>query len=520
MADPPSREEAFPAEVSQDGTVVLGESVHVVQFYEDDAFLAGCVAEFLSPIGSEGDPIVVVASRNHLDLISRRLEARCAFPEGKFPRRVVLLEASVTLSKIMVGNGVDRLLFRTVIGGILETVSGVNGSRRRPRVFGEMVDILWRAGNSEAAMQLEELWNELGRQQPFELLCAYRMDGFSDAAHEGRFSRICADHSAVIPAEKYFQDISLLARSREVSRLQQREQALVTELAYRNKLEEEQRLALQQLQRSEESLRESQDALKNSVDERERLIEGLQRTVRFSELFLGILGHDLRNPLNAIVTSASLLRRRAEDEKLTKPIGRILSSADRMARMIDQLLDFTQIRLGTGLRLDCRELNLRKVCQSVVDELEVAEAGFAAEVLFEGDPLMDGDEGRICQLVSNLAGNALHHRAPGTRVQLRIDGNHPTSLRLEFHNQGAVPAELVPVLFEPFHGNADKKSVHSSGLGLGLFVSRQIVLGHGGSIAIDSSELKGTTVLVELPRKALSGAGNRLFDLGREGNAC
>jgi signal transduction histidine kinase len=472
---------------------------HIVQFYEDDSFLTDCVAGFLAPSISAGEPMVVIATRPHLDLISQRLDvARGALAGGSL-ERLVLLEATLSLAKFMVGTAPDPDRFRSHLGEVLEKVAGGNGSRRPPRVFGGIVDSLWRGGNSEAAIRIEELWNELGQAHPFHLMCGYHMGTFADNAHAERFSQLCAAHAHVIPTEKYSEGLPLQARLREVSRLQQRERALETELAHRKKLEE---------------------ALKEAVEERERLIEGLKRTVRFSDLFLGILGHDLRNPLNAIVTSASLLRRRAEDEKLTKPIGRILSSADRMARMIDQLLDFTQIRLGTGLRLDCLDFDLQKVCQTVLEALEAADEGCAAELRFAGSPLVFGDADRVSHLVSNLAGNALHHRVPGTPVHVGVDGTQETSLRLEFHNEGCVPPELVPTMFEPFHGNAEKKSGHSSGLGLGLFVSQQIVLAHGGRIAVDSSEARGTTVTVELPRKAFPYAYGRDFSPRAEESVC
>src|SRR5204863_295945 len=100
-----------------------------------------------------------------------------------------------------------------------------------------------------------------------------------------------------------------------------------------------------------------------------RLVAELERAVRVSETFVGILGHDLRNPLSAITTAASVVLSRAESERVAKPVSRILGSADRMSRMIDQILDFTRVRLGGGIPLQRKPLELARVCRRVLDEL-------------------------------------------------------------------------------------------------------------------------------------------------------
>jgi PAS domain S-box-containing protein len=232
--------------------------------------------------------------------------------------------------------------------------------------------------------------------------------------------------------------------------------------------------------------------------ELKRQNEDLLRTVRFSELFVGILGHDLRNPLSAITTAASLLARRAETDKVSRPAARILSSAGRMARMIDQLLDFTRIRLGQGLPLSRAENDLAEVCRMAVDELDDAAEDVDLEA--QGNTVGSWDGDRLMQLVSNLIGNALAHGARTAPVQVTVDGRSPEEVVLEVKNAGTVALAVLPVIFEPFRSGKDRKEDQSSGLGLGLYITQKIVLAHSGSIGVRSTNEEGTCFTVRLPR--------------------
>jgi signal transduction histidine kinase len=227
----------------------------------------------------------------------------------------------------------------------------------------------------------------------------------------------------------------------------------------------------------------------------------MARTIRFSEMFIGILSHDLRNPLSAITTAASALAQKREiAEKVAAPAGRILKSAGRMARMIDQLLDFTRVRLGNGIPLQQSSTDLAAVCRAAIEEL-VGDGKSSVHLAVEGEPVGEWDRDRLAQLVSNLLGNALAHRKPGTPVDVRIDGTHSKVVRLDSRNDGVIPAELLPVIFDPFRSTGAKRH-GSSGLGLGLFISKQIVLAHGGKIQVSSTETEGSRFIIELPRNA------------------
>jgi PAS domain S-box-containing protein len=230
------------------------------------------------------------------------------------------------------------------------------------------------------------------------------------------------------------------------------------------------------------------------ITERKRRELEAQRTTRFREQFVGIVSHDLRNPLTAILTSAQLLQRYGElPERQARVAARISSSADRMARMIDDLLDFARSRLGGGFPIQRRRMDLRQVCEQIVEELEFAWTR-SIPVDAQGDLWGSWDPDRIAQVISNLVGNALQHSQGDVRVTLRGDGD---SVVLETWNGGPpIPPEVVPHLFEP-----GRRDARSSGLGLGLFIVQQIVLAHGGHMDVRSGE-EGTVFRVALPRKA------------------
>ncbi len=235
-----------------------------------------------------------------------------------------------------------------------------------------------------------------------------------------------------------------------------------------------------------------------------RALSELQQTVRFNETFAGILGHDLRNPLAAIITSARLAMNRAETDRLHKPLSRILSSSDRMTRMIDQLLDFTRVRLGGGLPLVPSEFDLLPVIRQVIDELDEANPDWTLRATSLGDTLGHWDQDRLSQLFSNLVANAVQHGVAERGVDVTVDGRAADSVRVAVHNMGVIPASRLPTLFEPMTSRRMEKS---PGLGLGLFITRELVRAHGGSIDVRSDESEGTTFTVTLPRRRSEVAG-------------
>jgi len=235
-------------------------------------------------------------------------------------------------------------------------------------------------------------------------------------------------------------------------------------------------------------------------------LEELQKTVRFNEMFTGILGHDLRNPLGAILTAAQLAQNRDADERLSKPLSRILSSGARMAKMIDQLLDFTRVRVGGGMPLRPTPLHLGGVLRQVIDELETGHPGARIELEIAGEDdggSWDGD--RLSQVFSNLVANAIEHGEPERGVRVRLDLNANDAVEVHVHNHGAIAEGLLGAIFEPLTGSKKKRD-KSQGLGLGLYISCEIVKAHHGHIDVSSSPELGTSFCIRLPRSVHEGA--------------
>ena len=225
-----------------------------------------------------------------------------------------------------------------------------------------------------------------------------------------------------------------------------------------------------------------------------------EEMLRFTELFVGILGHDLRSPLAAISLGCQkLMKDPGADEKTTKTASRILASSQRMARMIDQILDLTRSRLGGGLPVVPKPTDLGGVVKDVVGEIAEAKPECRVELEVSGDLHGDWDPDRLAQVFSNLVGNAVAH-CQGAPVRVELRGAEPERVVLKVHNAGVISPELLPVLFEPFRGGARQGRV-SSGLGLGLYITRSIVEGHEGTVEVESAEGQGTTFTVVLPRR-------------------
>ncbi len=246
------------------------------------------------------------------------------------------------------------------------------------------------------------------------------------------------------------------------------------------------------------------EAVVVEITDRKRAEEELRRTAEFRERFLGIVSHDLRNPLNAILLSANaLIRAEGIPERPMKSIRRITTSAERMQRMISELLDFTRGRLGGGIPIHPRSFNLRHLCRHVLEELEASHPERELRLEARGDFQGEWDQDRLAQVLGNLGKNALQYSPADTRVDfvLRDEGD---TLRVEVHNEGPpIPAERLSQVFEPFQRAVEEERYTSSGLGLGLFIVQQIIAAHGGSVEVRSTEAEGTTFTVRLPRRSL-----------------
>jgi signal transduction histidine kinase len=230
----------------------------------------------------------------------------------------------------------------------------------------------------------------------------------------------------------------------------------------------------------------------------------LEETLRYNELFAGMLAHDLRSPLSAIMVSAQSWARRQDGSdgsanSAARPAQNVVKSGQRMNAMIGQLLDFTQSRSGGGIRLDRRETSLDALCAQAIAELVLVRPEWTIHCEPSGDLRGKWDPDRLVQVFSNVISNAGQHGMEGRAITVRIDGAQTDRVVVTVHNWGTIPESILPELFDPFRTTREKRG-QSSGLGLGLFIVREILRAHGGTVEVSSSEAAGTTVSMRLPR--------------------
>jgi signal transduction histidine kinase len=229
------------------------------------------------------------------------------------------------------------------------------------------------------------------------------------------------------------------------------------------------------------------------------------RLERSRDLILGALGHDLRNPLGAVLHSAQYLLRAEEiADAHSRAAARILSSGTRMSQMISDLLDFTSTRLGDALPMAAAPMDMGQACQAAVDEIAAAHPKRVIHCHAQGSLAGCWDEGRIGQLLSNLIGNAIKHGASDTSIQVNATSPVDTEVRVEVRNEGPpIPSESRRNLFEPLTRggvSAAQSGQVNRSVGLGLYIARQIASAHGGTVELVSSDEAGTTFAVQLPK--------------------
>jgi signal transduction histidine kinase len=432
------------------GRRLLGAAVpppHSVKFYEQPPLLAAAIADYFEAGLRRGEACLAVIRPNHWDDVRRLLAER-----GCDPSRVHVVDAAETLARFMVFETPDRALFRATIEPVLDSLGG-----HGIRAFGEMVDLLCRAGNAPGAIALEGLWNALRAERPFSLLCGYCLSSFANDGERESFERICDDHSHVIPVDDLFAEDDD-ARMREITVLQQRARALEAEVRERQRVEAELRAAL-----------------------------------RLRDEFLSLASHELRTPLAAVQLQAQMISAATPDDRRA---ARMVRSVGRLTTLVDQLFDVTRIT-NEQLKLERGEAELGSIVRDVVGHLEEEIERSGCTVSVVADPVTGvWDRVRIGQVVFNLLGNALKYGARSA-VDISVCARADKAvLSIRDHGMGIARADQARI-FERFERAASVE--HYAGLGLGLWITRKLVIAHGGTIAVDSEPNRGATFTVELP---------------------
>ena len=256
----------------------------------------------------------------------------------------------------------------------------------------------------------------------------------------------------------------------------------------------------------------------SSIEELMRFNEGMDKALaqsvqRYSgevaasrDMFLAVLGHDLRGPLSGIEMSAMLLARPGlSDAARQQAAARVKRASRDMSRLITDLLEYTRTRLGPGIPIDRSACDLGPLCEAALEDIRAGnpEQQFVQQI--SGDLSLQADPGRIQQALTNLLGNAVQHGSRRSPVTLTADGG-ADAIVLKVSNAGdPIPSDALQAIFEPLvrvpNASAAEHERSRTSLGLGLFIVREIVLAHGGTITVESSLEAGTVFTIRLPRE-------------------
>ncbi|HEX8475555.1 MAG TPA: ATP-binding protein [Pyrinomonadaceae bacterium] len=458
----------------------MGESEHFVQFYEADAFLLESLGDFIGTAINAGEAAIVVATKAHRGELETRLQAKGLDVTNAVEcGQLVMLDAAETLSKFMLDEAPNTELFVEHIG---EIIAHAAEGRPRVRIYGEMVALLWAEGNFDAAIRLEELWNDLQKTHAFALFCAYPLNGFTGESLCRGLADVCTTHSRVIPAESYTALDDSDERLREITLLQQKAKSLEAEIAERKKAEELLRAALL----NEQSARAEAESATQLKDE-----------------FLATVSHELRTPLSAILGWSTMLRTSKFDQpSIDRALETIERNARAQAQIIEDLLDVSRIVTGR-LRLDFRPVNIGVVIEAAIESVRPAAEAKGIHINLHlnhaFEPLLC-DEARLQQVMWNLLSNAVKFTPVGGSVTVSLRHVDSRVLVSVTDTGQGVSAEFLPFIFDRFRQADGSKTRRHGGLGLGLAIVRHFVELHGGTVRAESAGVGyGTTLTIELP---------------------
>lgn len=455
-------------------TSAWGDPSHSVQFYADDAMLVDEVSHFIDAALEAGAAAVILATADHREGLAQRLLARGVdLAQAAAQGRYLILDAAAMLSTFMVDGSPDAARFDDVIGGALKHASA-NGTREPVGVFGEMVALLWAGGMPQAAIQLEHLWNELARSYAFSLRCAYPLSAFPRPEDGAILEQICAAHTSVVPAESYRALSTEEERLRAIARLQQQAQALETEIEERRRVEQ--------------ALRERNQELREAVATR--------------DAFLSMAAHELKTPVTGLRGFAQLLlrdvrqQRAIAPERLAAALDVIDVQTERLRQLVARMLDTAYIGDGK-LRVEPVRVDLVTIVRAALAQrrdrtthalVYTGPAQLAAEI----------DPARFGQVITNLLDNAVKFSPDGGTVTVELGQEDDGGIRLAVADEGVgISPEQRTQIFDRFH-QAHSES-HLSGLGLGLYIAREIVELHEGIIWCEAPEHGGSRFVVVLP---------------------
>jgi signal transduction histidine kinase len=474
------------------------ERAHVCQFYAEDDFLLDSIGRFVGTALGAGDSAIVIATKAHREGLAQRLSLRgldtkAAIKQGRY----VCQDAAKTLSQFMRDGSPDARLFADVVGDLIAKAKTVAGSKHpRVTVFGEMVALLWAEGNSRAAIRLEQLWNELAKTHAFSLRCGYPIKDFHSAEHSASFLQICEEHSMVIPGEAYSALLDDEARLRNITVLQQKAQVLEREVAERKRVEQELRLAHNDLEeRVAERTAELKQKNQQIVQQAEALASMNQGLRQLSARLLRVqdeerrrIARDLHDSTGQTMAllSMNLSALKTEADRHSPALAKSICENMEIVHQVSGELRTLSYLLHPPL-LD--EMGLKSALRWYVE-------GFTQRSGIQVDLELAGELGRlprdletaIFRVVQECLTNIHRHSGSPTATIRLSQGFGKIILEIEDAGEGMSPEKV-------------SKATNSSTSGLGLRGMRERIQDFGGEFEV-ASHGKGTQVKVVIPLAA------------------
>jgi signal transduction histidine kinase len=454
---------------------------HLVQFYETDEYLLFMLSQFVSTTLNNGEAAMVVATPDHVNRLRTLLsESGVDVVTSELTKQLTLLDADNTLNKFMVNGEPQPMLFRKLF---TEVISDVQDHWQNVRVFGEMVALTAKINYATATLDLERLWNDLLEELHFSLCCAYPLQTFNNESTANMLLDVCEQHSAVFPAESFATLKTQEERFREVAMLQQKASQLETEVKQRA-------LAQEQLHSALEAERAARQEAEGAL--------------RVRDEFVSIAAHELKTPLTSLMGRAQLALRRIRSSTNEDPVQvenlmqSVVTQAEKLSRLINQLLDVSRLK-GGKLSIHRETVDLVELVHESVTSVHVGHNGHSINVNTPDRMVAEVDPIRLEQVIVNLLNNAVKYSPDGTEVQISLvwPDDHTIELRVKDEGPG-VPATDRDQIFDRFYQGGHQVTP-AGGMGLGLYICREIVELHGGDVLAEFPDAGGTTFIVRLP---------------------
>ena len=478
------------------------ESAHLVQFYEGDQFLLNSLSDYVNSALTSGGSCIVVVTQPHLIGLEEALQQHGHdLTKASASDCYIPLDASETLSKFMIHGWPDASVFNQTIGQILKRAG--NSGDRRVRIYGEMVALLWAEGKYDAAIRLEELWNELGSSHRFTLCCGYPIQAFGGEEFIRPLDAICTNHSVIVPAESYTSLSTPPERLKVITALQQKAKSLEREIAERKVIEK-------RLRASKARYRRLKDQLELQLKEREELLKReqiarleAQSANRMKDEFLATVSHELRTPLTSLFGWTRLLRSaNLEPKSVSRALEAIERSVQTQRQLVEDLLDVSRIIAGK-LRLQLSSVEMDAVTETAIEGLRPSADLKNISVHFTMDSktaALSGDPNRLQQVIWNLLSNAIKFTPVGGRIDVRLHCTKFAMIITVTDTGEGISSDFLPYVFDRFRQADSTTTRKHGGLGLGLAIVKHLVDLHKGSVQAESrGKGEGATFTVRLP---------------------